>query len=397
VTLCVAVCATLACASPALASPPAPPKLAAKAATLSTMDGLTLWSRNSTAQRRVASTIKMLNALVVRDRTKLTDVVTVTSAAARIDNGDVGLVTGQKLTVHQLLALMLIPSANDAAEALAIHIGGSEKAYVVLMNAKAKSLGLKGTIAADAHGLGKRESSTAYDLSVVARRFMADPVLRAIVAKHSVAVPRVGAKSDWASSTDRLLGVYRGIEGVKTGFTAPAGYCFVGAARRGDVELVGVVLGTDSIAARFAEMRKLLDWGFAHAHTHQVVSRDTTIGVQPVGLKLRRRLLIHPVRSVSVTLLDGAPATTQRTTIGALTLPLRAGQQVGTVRIYQGTQLLASVPLAVLVAVPAPTAAPVAALPAPEDPPWYAVFGPLVDLFERLAPGAAQARPALAQ
>ena len=218
---------------------------------------------------------------------------------------------------------------------------------------------------------------------------MADPVLRAIVAKRTVKVPQVKGPAVVVASTDRLLGAYRGIEGVKTGFTSPAGYCFVGAAKRGDVELVGVVLGAASVNARFAEMRKLLDWGFAHAHTRRIVSAATTIGVNPVGLALRRRLLVHPIRSVSVTLLDGSPAPTERLTIGTLRLPLRAGQQVGTVSVFQGKQLLANVPLAVLVDVPAPASQ--AWLPV-EDAPWYAFLGPVFDFLDRLAPGAAQAR-----
>ena len=351
-----------------------------------------LWSRNSTAKRRVASTIKMLNALVVRDRTRLTEVVTVPRAAAAIDNGDVGLVTGQRLTVHQLLSLMLVASANDAAEALAIHIAGSEKSYVALMNAKAKSLGLKNTTAADAHGLGKREHSTADDLSVLARRVMADPVLRAIVAKRTVAIPQPRGKPVVVASTDWLLGAYRGMEGVKTGFTDPAGYCFVGAARRGDVELLGVVLGASSVDARFSEMRKLLDWGFAHAHRRRVVSQEETIGVMPVGVDVRHRVIVHPVRSVSITLLDGGPPLAERLSFGAVRLPLRAGHRVGTLDVFQGKALLASVPLIVLVDVPAPAPVAAALAPAPKSTDrafWDDILAPVLGFWQRLASGAA--------
>ncbi len=254
------------------------PPVSVPSATLMTIDGQQIWARKPNAPRRVASTIKMLNALVVMENASLDDTVVVAAKAAAIDNGDVGLYKGQKLTVRQLLQMMLVASANDAAEALAIHIAGSEKAYVRMMNEKAAEIGLKNTRAADPHGLSKKEKSTAQDLSVLARYVMADPELRTIVAMKRVSVPRRKGKARWYRSTDALLGKYRGIEGVKTGFTNPAGYCFVAAAKRGDVELVAVVLGAKSNAARFSEARKLLDWGFKHYVPAPVVvpSGDTS-------------------------------------------------------------------------------------------------------------------------
>jgi len=145
---------------PALATI-APPSISAPSALITTMDGTVLWSRAPMTRRAVASTIKMLNALVVRDSVNMTEVVTVARKASDINNGDVHLLTGQKSTVRQLLEMMLVASANDAAEAVAIHIAGTEKRYVALMNAKAKELGLTRTIAVDPHGLSERERSTA--------------------------------------------------------------------------------------------------------------------------------------------------------------------------------------------------------------------------------------------
>jgi D-alanyl-D-alanine carboxypeptidase (penicillin-binding protein 5/6) len=251
---------------PALATTAPPAAKNVPSGILMTIDGTVLWSRNPDARRQTASTIKMLNALVLRQQVANLDAtVTVPKQAAALRyNGGVGLVTGQKLTYRQLLNMMLIASANDAAEAIAVDVAGSQAAYVALMNAKAAALGLTHTHAVDPHGLGKSETSSARDLTVLARHVLADPILAPIVRTRSVVVPRPGHKARTFASTDLLLGHYTGIVGVKTGFTNPAGYCFVGAAKRGSVELVGVVLGTKSLAARFAQMRVLLDWGFAH-------------------------------------------------------------------------------------------------------------------------------------
>jgi D-alanyl-D-alanine carboxypeptidase (penicillin-binding protein 5/6) len=288
----------------------------------------------------------MLTALVVREHTQLDDVVTVPRAAEIINDGDAGLVRGQKLTVRQLLNIMLIPSANDAAEALAIHVGGTEKRFVALMNAKAKALGLTHTVAADPHGLGKHEHSTAHDLSVLAHEVLSDRILRAIVRQRSVAVPRVHGKPSIYPSTDLLLGKYGGIEGVKTGFTNPAGYCFVGAAKRGGVELYGVVLGTSSISARFSEMRKLLDWGFAHTKVRTVVSAEETAGTVPVHRGEQPSVAVRASRSETIPLPTTGPSIRKRVVlIPSVVAPVSAGQQLGLIEVSRGKSVIATVPL----------------------------------------------------
>jgi D-alanyl-D-alanine carboxypeptidase (penicillin-binding protein 5/6) len=323
-----------------------PPSIKAKSAILMTMDGRKVWSHRSTTRRQVASTIKMLNALVVRESVNLTEVVVVPRKAAAINDGDVGLVKGQRLTVHQLLKMMLIASANDAAEALAIHIAGSEKAYVALMNAKAKELKLKGTHAIDPHGLSERETSTARDLTVLARKIMKDPVLRAIVKTRSVKVPRPGKKARTFASTNLLLGNYKGIEGVKTGYTSNAGYCFVGAAKRGGVELLGVVLHTSSLKARFAQMRKLLDWGFKHIHMQRLVSAETTMGAVAIDGFPLVTVTVHAARETSMALYDaGGPIETTVSLPATVAAPVARGQRLGSVYVSRDGSKLATVAL----------------------------------------------------
>ena len=354
--------AVAAIAEPRLTAPqPPPPAVTVPGATLQTIDGrVVLWSRRPDSRRRVASTIKMLNALVVRERADLDDVVVVSPRAAAIWDGEVGLKAGQRLKVKQLLQMMLVASANDAAEALAIYIGGSEANYVRLMNAKARQLKLTGTRAADPHGLSKREYSTPTDLAALAREVMKDPVLRRIVLQRSVAVPRPGAKPSVVKSTDLLLGAYSGIQGVKTGFTRPAGYCFVSAAKRGNVELVGVVLGAKSNKARFAETRRLLDWGFAHYRSRLIVSKDETAGTAPVVGGLETSVTIHPMRSFSALEFDGDPITRVFRVAASTPAPVVVGQRFGEVLVVSRGSVVATIPL---VADRAVAAAPVPAPP----------------------------------
>ena len=346
----------------ASASTFAPPPVKAPVAMISTIDGVPLWSRSGQSQRAVASTIKLLNALVVRERAALGEVVVVSAKAAAIEDGDVGLVRGQRLTVRQLLEMMLVASANDAAEALAIHIGKTEARYVALMNAKARQLGLTKTYAADPHGLCKRERSSAQDLTILARRVLADPVLRNVVRKQTVLVPHPGKKSTVHRSTYHLMGDYTGVEGVKTGYTRASGYCFVGAAKRRGVELVAVVLGARSNADRFVQMRRLLDWGFAHTHLRTLVSTTATFAAEarvaalPVGGSAGTTMSVvaRPGRAVSMPLLDGSgPIVRSVRPSAATTAPLAVGRQVAWLDLRLGGRLLATVPLLAVAWTPA--------------------------------------------
>ncbi len=306
-----------------------------------TMDGRMLWSRDPTAIRHAASTIKMLTALVVMDHARLSDTVLVPNQA-EIGNGGVGLVAGQRLTVSQLLDMMLIHSANDAARALAIHVGGTQDRFVAMMNAKALAIGLKHTHAVDPDGFSGRETSTAIDLAVLGRHLMAVPVLRGIVGRASVVVPRPTGKAATYASSDLLMGHYAGLEGIKTGFTTGAGFCYVGAAKRGGVELLGVVLGTSSEAERFGQMRKLLDWGFTHVHVEQVTLRRSTRVVQEGP----HRVTVHAAYPVWTAIVDAGGPIASRVVMSRPTAgPIRLGQRLATLVVSQDGLVLAHVPL----------------------------------------------------
>ena len=399
--LLLSACALAALSAPASAT--SSPNVHVPSALLMSMDGTVLWSHNPNAPRRVASTIKMLNALVVMDHAKLDDVVVVPKQASSIDDGGVGLRTGQKLTVRQLLNIMLVHSANDAAEALAIHVGGSEKTFVAMMNDKAKSLGLKHTHAMDPHGLGKHETCTANDLSVLARNVMANKVLRGIVRQTHVMVPRGNGRSEEYGTTDALLGVYRGMEGVKTGYTDPAGYVFVGAAKRGDVELLGVIMGADSNAARFSDMRTLLNWGFATYHdppATRLVSLSGPIGVVLVSEGVEPTVTVRASTVATCMVVQGADITTRVVLPQSVRAPVAWGQRIGTLEVCRAGATIATVALVAERNVAAPPKADPSALrlahpTSPTPLPWWQrAFGAWAGTWRRLLAGIVRTGPA---
>lgn len=329
---------------------PDAPAVSAPSGLLMTSDGRVLWERAPDKRRRPASTIKMLTALVVLERARPIDRVVVDKASAALPDG-VGLKAGERYTVSQLLEFTLVASANDAASTLAVHVAGSVPKFVKLMNAKARELGLKDTEASNPSGLYDTGQSTAADLSVLAREFMRHPEVRRIVL-----LPKVKVRDKEFEATNKLVGKFDGLTGVKTGFTQPAGYCLVASARRNGVELLSVVLGAKSEEARFAETRALLEWGFTRMSLTSLVGTGTTVARLPVAGYVSRKVAVRPASAMSRLLWapDG-PVTRTAELTAAATAPVRKGDRLGTLRLEQGGKLVAEVPLVAVSDVPYPS------------------------------------------
>lgn len=314
---------------------------------LVTADGRELWSRAADAQRAMASTTKIMTAVVVLESVDdLDERVRVTGAADAVGESEAGLLPGESYTVRSLLEAMLVHSGNDAAAALAEHVAGSQPAFVELMNAKAQELDLKETRFANPHGLDEPGHHTsARDLATLARYALQIPEFRRIVGMPSMTLAGGRGERRFENS-NKLIGRYPGATGVKTGWTNKAGYCLVASAERDGVSLVCVVLGTRSESERFAEARALLDWGFAHYRRRQVASAGTTVAVLPVRdyLDISVPAVVGETTSAAVFDLEG-PLEATVTVPGALDAPVRRGERVGTLSVLQGDTLVVQVPV----------------------------------------------------
>lgn len=331
--------------NPALVS--AVPPTTIPSGVLVTGEGRQLWARDLDVERAMASTTKIMTALVVLDEAGLDDTVTISAAAAAVKEMGVDIVAGERRTVRELLTAMLVHSGNDAAFALAEHVAGSESAFVELMNRKAASLGLVHTSFANAHGLDEPgHYTTAADLATMAQVGMADPRFAEIVGSRTCTVTRPGAPATVYENSNVLIESYPGATGVKTGWTDDAGYCVVASATRGEISLVAVVLGATSEDDRFVQARRLLDWGFEHYALRQVTSAETTAALVPVTdyLDVTVPALVAESASVRVFDLDGAVTTTVNAD-PEVTAPVRKGQRLGSLTVTQGERLLAEVPL----------------------------------------------------
>jgi D-alanyl-D-alanine carboxypeptidase (penicillin-binding protein 5/6) len=323
---------------------------------LDTTEGRELWARDANARRAMASTTKIMTAVVVLERTALDDVVTVRKTDVKVGESGMGLRVGERLTVRQLLEGMLIQSGNDAATALAVHVAGSVDGFVAMMNAKAAALDLADTRYMNPHGLDvPGHYTSAADLTALSRYAMRDPEFRRIVGTVSTRAVTEHYTHKLVNS-NLMLKIYRGADGVKTGWTDEAGYCVIVSARRGEVALVATVLGAASEEGRFGQATRLLDWGFAHYRPTQVARAGERTGNVRVSDYLERTVPTEAAESTSVAVFDlSGPVRRRIDLLPEVGAPVVQGQRLGTMSVYQGDRLLAQVPVIATKGVPEPT------------------------------------------
>ncbi len=250
-------------------SPPVPVTVKAAAAVL--MDGNTgsfLFSRNPDEPRPPASITKILTALVILERGHLADTVVVSPAAAGVGGFRLGLRQGQRISLGDLLAAVLIRSANDAAVAAAEHVGGNLAGFVAMMNAKARQIGMLQSHFANPHGLDEPgHYTTARDMALLTRVALEQPAFARLVRTREFTVTiwkptrrgRLIATGRLIRTHNRLLGQVEGADGVKTGYTDAAGRCLVASASRADQRMIAVLLNDPR---RWTDAASLLEYGF---------------------------------------------------------------------------------------------------------------------------------------
>lgn len=321
------------------------PDVELAAGALVAQDGRTVWSRNENERRAMASITKVMTAIVVLERAKATDIVTVPSLSSTVGESSAGLKKGEQLTVARLLEGLLIKSGNDAAVALATHVAGGVEPFVALMNEQAAALGMVDTHFTNPHGLDQEgHYTTAHDIAIMARYAMANPAFRQVVGQQYY-IHEVNGSSQQYQSTNILLFSYRGANGVKTGWTDDAGYCVVGSAERDGVELYAVVLGTGSEMQRFTDAKELLDFGFAHYRPLELSVKGTVVGSAPITDYLNRSVPAAIAQTHNQLVLDLAGDITKTYEISRVSAPISVGDKVGTARYVQGGRLIATVPI----------------------------------------------------
>jgi D-alanyl-D-alanine carboxypeptidase len=332
--------AALVLAAPVLA---APPQVTGRAYVVENgATGEVLAAREARARVPIASITKLMTILLTVERTRPSDIVTVSKQAAAVGESSANLRAGERLTVRELLEAALIQSANDAADALADYVGkGSESRFVALMNQRAGQLGLRDTHYVRPDGLDAvGHVSSAHDVTLLARMLMHRALVRQIVRQRSATIAGGEVLHTW----NDLLSSYPGIFGVKTGHTSKAGWNQVAAARRGSVTLYATLLGSPDRYERNAALVKLLDWGFSRYRSATVVTKGHAYAWAAVGYG-RRPLELVAAASLTPALRVDFPLVRRVVAMDGARLPVSRGQSLGQVRIYQRGKLVGAVPL----------------------------------------------------
>ena len=221
-----------------------------------------LFGKNENSKKKMASTTKIMTATIIIEKCNLTDTIEISKKAAGTGGSRLGLKTGDKITVLDLLYGLMLRSGNDAAVALAEYAGGDINGFAELMNAKALELGLTNTHFETPHGLDSNEHyTTAYELALLSNYALDNPTFAKIVGTKNYTITINGSPKA-LSNTNELLGNMEGVYGIKTGFTNGANRCLVTACKRNNMDIICVVLGADTKKFRTIDSIKLINYVF---------------------------------------------------------------------------------------------------------------------------------------
>lgn len=320
--------------------------------------GEVLAQRAADVPRPMASTTKMMTALVALESGDLDRLITVPPAAVGVGESSAGLRPGERISVRNLVKALMVGSGNDAGIAIAYGVAGSEAEFVARMNAKARELGLARTRFANPHGLDEAgQESTPADLLALGRVVMRDPFLRKVVGERTTTIPGPGGQGTRRlESQNDLLSIMPEADGVKTGHTDGAGYTLVAHATSSRLgrNLYAVLMGEPDRATRARDAKALLEWGFSQYARPVVLRRGQTVLALPVQGAHGTTVALAPPSPVAATVRIGAPVSMRVTAPSMSPAPVARGQRLGRIEVVQGGTVVARSALVARAGVPAP-------------------------------------------
>ncbi len=332
---------------------PAPPQVSAKNYLLIDFNsGQILAEKEADAQIEPASITKLMTSYVVYSeietgRLSLDEKVTISEKAWRMGGSRMYLEERSKVSVELLLKGLIIQSGNDASVALAEHVAGGEDAFVDLMNQYAAQLGMTATRYKNSTGWPDPEHLTsARDIATLAKAFIKD-----FPEHYKGYAEKVFTYNNIKQyNRNKLLWRDKSVDGLKTGHTESAGYCLVSSAKRADMRLISVVLGTDSEKARASVSQSLLNYGFRFYETHKLYAAGETLNQSRVWGGDKEKVVLGLANDLHVTIPRGAykQMDALMNVDANITAPFKKGSQLGEVRIMLDEQQLSSVPLVAL-------------------------------------------------
>lgn len=330
---------------------PVPPEVAAPSAILiERTSGTVLYEKNSHEKLAPASVTKIMTMLLTveaieRGQISQNDEVVTSDHAASMGGSQIYLEPGERMSLHDMLKSIAVSSANDACVAVAEHIAGSEATFVSMMNDRAAALGMKDTHFANCCGLDDEEHyTTAYDIALMSRELLKHEMIRSYT---TIWMDTVRDGAFGLSNTNKLVRFYDGTTGLKTGFTSKAGYCVSASAERDGMELIAVIMKSDTSPHRNADASGLLNFGFANYAVVGLGEDENHAEPIPVTLGQEDSVEVELAENAQMLIEKAQAAKVEKQLVLAerLEAPVEKGQKVGTLRFSLDGKQIAEVPV----------------------------------------------------
>lgn len=317
----------------ARALPPSPSVTSAASVVIEVSSGFALFGSNAHMKLPMASTTKIMTALVAVENASLDDMVTVSPNAYGVEGSSMYLLLGETVSMRDLLYGLMIASGNDAAIAIAEHVGGSVEAFAEMMNDRAQELGLYNTHFVTPNGLHDEDHyTTAYDLAIITAAALEHDTIDEIVGSQYYTT-QTGDHERVFRNKNKLLWNYDGADGVKTGYTIAAGKCLIFSATRGSMRVIGVTLRSSDI---FYDARNMLDYAFENYENRVVVAKGKPVAWIDVEGGYKNQLALCSNEDIMLPVAKGsADGYAIRLNVDDVAAaPILAGDVLGTLTVY---------------------------------------------------------------
>jgi D-alanyl-D-alanine carboxypeptidase (penicillin-binding protein 5/6) len=316
--------------------------------------GSVLYEKNSHEKLPPASMTKIMTLILVMeaiDKGKInwSDKVRVSEYAASMGGSQIFLEPGEQMSVEDMVKGIAIGSANDASVAMAEHIAGSMDSFVRMMNDKAKKLGLNDTFFKNPTGLPTAGHYTsAHDMALMGKELLKHEEVTKFTGLYEDYLREDTDKKFWLVNTNRLVKFYPGVDGLKTGFTNEAKYCLTATANKNGMRVIAVVMGAPTPKERNAQVTSMLDYAFSQFSTKKLYDRHEIIKEVKVQKGSKAKLPVVTSENISLLLKKGETAKKVKTEVTVekdLKMPVKKGQQVGSLKIWNGKRLITESPV----------------------------------------------------
>ena len=305
--------------------------------------GEILYKKNEKERLAPASMTKIMSLILIMEniesgKLKWNDIVVTSNYASSMGGSQVFLKPNEIMSVEDLVKAICVASANDATVAMAEKIAGTEKAFVKLMNDKAKELGAVNTNFVNSTGLpAKDHYSTAYDMSIMAKELIRHEKILGFTKIYEDYLRKNTSNSFWLVNTNKLVRFYDYIDGLKTGFTDDAGYCLTATGKKGNMRLITVVMKEDNTDNRTKDTIAMMDYGFNMYSVKNIISKDNKIGNIYINLGKEEYADISSLEDINIvnSNQDNEAKFTYEIETDNVTAPLSKGSVVGKITVYK--------------------------------------------------------------